>query len=58
MTRFATRKTTTMAEQYEVHETDPTMVKEDTTPYAQGVTIPVDLPTTGGYSVEYLHFNS
>lgn len=43
-----------MAEQYEVHETDPMMVKEDATPYPHGITIPVDLPTTGGYSVEYL----
>ena len=30
------------------------MVKEDATLYPHGITIPVDLPTTGGYSVEYL----
>lgn len=43
-----------MAKQYKVPETEPMMVKEDATPYPHGITIPVDLPTTGGYSVEYL----
>lgn len=43
-----------MAKQYTSPIEDPTMVKEDAMPYPHGVTIPIDLPTTGDYSVEYL----
>lgn len=43
-----------MAKQYTNEETEPTMVNEDMIPYPHKVTIPIDLPTTGGYSIEYL----
>lgn len=44
-----------MAKQYTHQEDDePTMVNENVIAYPQGVTIPITLPTTGSYSVEYL----
>ena len=44
-----------MAKQHTYQEDDkPMMVSEDVIAYPQGVTIPITLPTTGSYSVEYL----
>lgn len=43
-----------MAKQYTFPESDSVMVNEDIMAYPQGVTIPINLPTTGNYSVEYL----
>lgn len=43
-----------MAKQYTFPESEPMKVNEDTTSYPKGVTIPITLPSTGNYSVEYL----
>lgn len=44
-----------MTKQYSnQEESNPTMVSEDVSAYPQGITIPITLPTTGNYSVEYL----
>lgn len=44
-----------MAKKYTYPEdNEPTMVSEEVLAYPQGVTIPITLPTTGSYSVEYL----
>lgn len=44
-----------MAKKYTYPEdNEPTMVSEEILAYPQGVTIPITLPTTGSYSVEYL----
>lgn len=43
-----------MAEQYTYQKDDSAMVNEDAMTYPQGVTIPITLPSTGGYSVDLL----
>lgn len=43
-----------MAEEYKHQEIESMMVNEDVMAYPQGVTIPIHLPSTGEYSVEYL----
>lgn len=43
-----------MAKNYIHTESDPIMVNEDAMTFSQGVTIPINLPTTGNYSVEFL----
>lgn len=44
-----------MAKQYPFQEENKsTMINEDAPAYLQGITIPITLPTTGDYSVEYL----
>ena len=43
-----------MAKQYTTQENEPLMANEDAVAYPQGVTIPITLPTTGDYSVEFL----
>lgn len=43
-----------MAKQYTPQDNEPLMANEDMVAYPQGVTIPITLPTTGDYSVEFL----
>lgn len=43
-----------MAKQYTPQDNEPLMANEDMVAYPQGVTIPITLPTTGSYSVEFL----
>lgn len=43
-----------MAKQYTLPEEEPMVVSESVVAYSHGVTIPINLPTTGGYSVEFL----
>lgn len=44
-----------MVKQYTyLEDNEPTKVSEDVSAYPQSITIPITLPTTGSYSVEYL----
>lgn len=44
-----------MANEYKYFDNDePVTVSEDMAAYPQSITIPITLPTTGNYSVEYL----
>lgn len=43
-----------MVKQYQIPESDSVVVNEDSMVYPQGVTISINLPTTGNHSVEYL----
>lgn len=43
-----------MAELYTYPDNDVAMVNEDIATYPHGVTIPINLPSTGNYSVEFL----
>lgn len=43
-----------MAKQYTYPDNDVVMASEDVATYPQGVTIPINLPSTGNYSVEFL----
>lgn len=44
----------TTEKKYTYEDSEPMMVNEEVMAFPQGVTIPINLPTTGGYSVEYL----
>ena len=43
-----------MAKQYTYPDNDAVMANEDMATYSQGVTIPINLPSIGDYSVELL----